>query len=294
MVEVREYQVARASSAGSCRLDAALCPWYLRGMDRELRPAAHLEFDAFRQAYLRQLTAPLDDMWMAFAEMAAPHGLFAGGECVGVCAVDGEQRLLRFCLRKEDIPQAADWLRLAVERLGVRELIVPTYDPGFLVPALDLDGRVSVHSLLFTEFVPRDGEGAAALEVATPGDFDRLVDFQERAIGAPREFLESYVGARIERGELRLLESEGEVLATGELRLDSNQGEIAHLGLIVAAAARGRGVGTGVLRALAREAQERGWRPVCSTERGNGAARKAIERVGFRPSHRLLSVRVDG
>ncbi|MHC4377580.1 MAG: GNAT family N-acetyltransferase [Planctomycetota bacterium] len=262
-------------------------------MDRELRPAAHLEFDAFREAYLRQLTAPLDDMWMAFAEMAAPHGLFAEGECVGVCAVDGEQRLLRFCLRPELVPEATDWLRLAVERLDVRELIVPTYDPGFLAPALDLEGSVGVHSFLFTEFEPRDGARAEGLKVAAPGDFDRLVDFQERALGAPREFLESYVGARIERGELRWLEAAGEVLATGELRLDGSQGEVAHLGLIVAADARGRGVGTGLLRALADEAQQRGWRPVCSTERANGAARKAIERVGFRPSHRLLSVRVE-
>lgn len=262
-------------------------------MDRELRPAAHLEFDAFREAYLRQLTAPLDDMWMAFAEMAAPHGLFEGENCVGVCAVDDERRLLRFCLRPDETHAAEAWLRLAVDRLGVRELIVPTYDPGLLAPAMDLGGSVSVHSLLFTAHEPVDGERIEDLQVAGPGDFDRLVGFQERALGAPRDFLESYVGARIERGELRWLESGGEVLATGELRLDGSQGEVAHLGLIVASSSRGQGIGTRLLRALADEARQRGWRPVCSTEHGNRAARKAIERVGFRASHRLLSVRVQ-
>lgn len=268
-------------------------------MDRELRPAAHLEFDAFRGAYLRQLTAPLDDMWMAFAEMAEPHGLFSGGECVGVCALDGERRLLRFCLRPEFAGEAEGWLRSTVERLDVRELIVPSYDPGFLSPASDLGLPFEVHSLLFTEFEPIAGEGvealdAANLHVAGPGDFDRLVDFQEAALGAPRSFLEHYVGARIERGELRWLEAEAGVLATGEVRLDGTQAEVAHLGLIVAADRRGRGVGTRLLRTLAREALDQGWRPICSTERGNGAARQAIERVGFRSSHRLLSFHVEG
>jgi GNAT superfamily N-acetyltransferase len=262
-------------------------------MDRELRPAAHLEFDAFREPYLRQLTAPADDMWLAFAEMAEPHALITEGTCVGVCALDGERRLLRFCLAPEHESLAEDWLRFANLRLGVRELIVATCDPGFLAPALDLDGRVAVHSLLFTEHQPNDIDREAELHVAGPGEFDRMVDFQEEVLGAPRAFLESYVGARIERGELRWVGDARQVRATGELRLDDFQSEVAHLGMVVAPDQRGRRLGTRLLAALADEARAQGRRPICSTERGNGAARKAIERAGFRPNHRLLSVRVE-
>lgn len=274
------------------RVDVLTLGWYQRGMDRELRPAAHLEFDAFREAYLRRLTAPLDDMWLAFAEMAEPSGLFEQGECVGVCAVDGDRRMLRFCLRPELASQSEDWLRFAVEGLGVTELIVPTYDPDFLAPALDLGARVSVHTLLFTECEPTEGPGVDEVRVAAPGDFDRLVAFQEAAIGAPRAFLEDYVGARIERGELRWVGDAARVLATGELRLDGGQAEVAHLGLIVAADARGQGLGTRLLRTLRDETLAQGRCPICSTERDNAAARKAIERAGFRARHRLLSVRV--
>lgn len=113
---------------------------------------------------------------------------------------------------------------------------------------------------------------------------------EEVAVGDPRTFLEPYVRERLERGELLLFEPEGHLLCVGELRPDRQQEGIAQLGLIVHAAQRSRGLGSGMLSSLVTMSRGRGLSPVCSTELCNRAARRAIERAGFRATHRVLRV----
>ena len=48
-----------------------------------LRADAASVYGDQRAEYLAQLVAPMDDMWAAFADMAAPHALRVGDEVVG-------------------------------------------------------------------------------------------------------------------------------------------------------------------------------------------------------------------
>lgn len=262
-------------------------------MERALRASDHLAFDAFRSRYLEQLVAPMDDMWLAFAEMAQPHGLYRDGECVGSCALDDEQRLLRFCVAPDLQAEASDWLAYACGELQCTQLMVPTLDPGFMVPALKLAGEVQVHSLLYADGPDLAADGWPELQVAGPGDFADLVDFQVETLGAPRAFIESYVGARLERGELWRLVGDGGLHASGEVRRDAQQPGLAHLGMIVHPERRKSGLGRRLLAALVGISREQGLRPLCSTEVTNTGARRAIEAVGFEPLHRLLSLQVQ-
>jgi GNAT superfamily N-acetyltransferase len=240
--------------------------------------------------YLAGLVAPMDDMWIAFADMATPWALEVGDELAGSCCVDDEKQLLRFYVQPRFRHRSTDLLRLALEELGVARMIVATVDPGYLSPALDLATSVEPHALLFAHVAEPEVPGLDDLVPAELNDHARIVDFQEAAIGAPRAFLEGYVRERLDRRELLLHRDGSRIVCTGELRRDRQQPDVAQLGLIVHAGERGKGVGSRLMTSLVALGREEGLTPWCSTEVTNVGARRAIERAGFRADHRILRV----
>ena len=255
-----------------------------------LRTDAAAVYDDHRPAYLAQLAAPMDDMWAAFADMAAPHALLVEGAVAGSCCIDEEGQLLRFFVLPRFLPHATGLLRLALGELAAKRMIVTTLDPGYLAPALDLAAGIEPHTLLFAPVAEPEGPGLADLTHAALDDHARIVDFQAAEVGAPRSFLEGYVRERIERQEMLLFEEGSQLVCVGELRRDPQQAGIAQLGLIVRGRERGRGVGTRMLSSLVTRSRAAGLSPHCSTEVTNLGARRAIERAGFRATHRLLRV----
>ncbi|MDF1798511.1 MAG: GNAT family N-acetyltransferase [Planctomycetota bacterium] len=243
-----------------------------------------------RASYLSQLTGPLDDMWLAFADMATCHSLVLDGEVVGMCRVDDERRLLRFHVEPTASDHAGRLLELILDELEVEAMIVHTTDPGFLSAALDHSDKVVADSLLFAAQAKPEGPGLDELALAEGQDHARIVDFQEAATGMPRAFLEPYASQRLELGELLLLEEDGELTAVGELRRDQEQPGIAHLGVIVHAERRGRGIATRLLTELVHRCHAEGLAAHCSPELTTRGARRAIARAGFRANHRLLRV----
>lgn len=259
-----------------------------------LLPDTGSTYDDLRPEYLAQLTAPTDDMWTAFADMASAHALMSGGELAGVCALDDEAQLLRFHVRPRFLRRSDALLRCALGELGVKRMVVGTLDPNYLSAALDHSAGMEVHSLLFGHVAEPEVPGLDSLRVAAAADHRRVVDFQAEQIGAPLEFLEVYVRTRIGGQEMLLLEEAGQLLCVGELRRDQQQPGIAHLGLIVHADQRGRGLGSRLLSSLVAQCRREGLAPHCSTEVTNGAARRAIERAGFHAQQRLLMITPKG
>lgn len=255
-----------------------------------LRADAESVYSDQRAEYLAQLVAPMDDMWAAFADMAAPHALVVGNEVAGCCSVDEEGRLLRFHVLPRLQQHSVALLRLALRELEVGHMIVCTLDPGYLSSALDVASSVEPHTLLFASVTEPEGPGLEGLALAQSGDHGRIVDFQAEEIGAPRSFLEYYVRERLERQEMLLFEERGELLCVGELRRDQQQAGIAQLGLVVRGQERGQGIGSRMLSSLVTRSREQGLTPHCSTEVTNLGARRAIERAGFRANHRVLRV----
>ncbi len=262
------------------------------GSDLSLTVGEQDAFTEDRADYLAHLVAPLDDMWASFAEDAKPFTLRLGGEVAGSGCVDDEGRLLRFFVRDPALHASRALLQLAVERLEVGALLVFTQDPRALGVALELARGVEVHSLVFAHLRPPAVEALERTVVAMEEHLESAIAFHEAATGAPREFLEGYDRERIQRGELVLSLEDERILCAGELRRDASQPGVAQLGVVVAPEARGRGIASRMLTLLAARARAEGDTPVCSTEADNVAARKAIERAGFRALHRLLEIDV--
>lgn len=242
--------------------------------------------------YLAQLVAPLDDMWAAFADMAVPHALMVDGSVAGCCCVDDDHQLVRFYVQPRFQPCSVALLELALTELAVARMMVPTIDPNYLSSALDIASSVESHTLLFALALEPDGPGLDGLKVAERGDRERIVDFQEAAIGAPRQFLDDYVGQRLEREEMVLFETGSEIVCVGELRRDSQQRGVAQLGVIVRSEDRGKGIGSRMFVSLVTRSRAEGLTPYCSTEMANLGARRMIERAGFRANHRVLRIEV--
>jgi GNAT superfamily N-acetyltransferase len=230
-------------------------------------------------------------MWDAFADGAAQHALLVGQAVVGSCALDEERRLLRFHVAPRASQHATELLRLVVRELDVASAMVATSDPGALSPVLDLTSDLEPHTLLFAPVTEPEGPGLDGLREAGAADLARIVDFQEREVGAPRDFLEHYVGVRLERGEMLLLEEGEELRCVGELRRDLRQPGVAHLGLVVRAVERSQGVGTRMMSSLVTRSRAAGLAPHASTEVANVGARSAMDRAGLRATHRLLCAR---
>ena len=204
--------------------------------------------------------------------------------------MDDEKQLLRFHVREDRSTRAVELLGLVRDQLAISRVMVGTLDPFALAPALDLAASVRSHSYFFDHVCEPELEGLPGIALAPPDMQERIIAFEEEAIGAPRAFLEMYVGERIARRELYLHGEKGEIGAVGELRRDPIQPGIAQLGVIVHPEARRRGLAGRMLTQLVHLARKEELHPICSTELTNTGARRAIERAGFRAHHRWLAV----
>lgn len=263
--------------------------------DIEFKPADHEACSALLSEYRETLMAPMDDMWAAFADMAQPFLLTYCEESVGFFNVNEERELNRFYVREAFSDQAAPWFRQVISRQDIQAALPATLDPAFLSLSLDLAQDIEVKALVFHHAVAPQPVNAplTSMRTAEEGDLEAAIAFEQAAIGAPLEFLQHYVAARIATKELLLHEVEGAIDGIGELRPDAACPGYAHLGMIVGESQRGRGLGRAIFTYLIEEARRRELKPLCSTEPTNLAARRALERAGFRAHHRVLRVGFD-
>lgn len=255
-----------------------------------LRADGAAAYQAQHAEHLAQLVAPMDDMWLAFADMAAAHALLVDGKVVGNCCVDDEAQLLHFYVQPEHQQHATGLLRMALREYQASCMITYSMDPCFLSAAMDVGSSVHSHSLVYGHACPPQRSGLKGLRLGELSDLEKIVTFQEKELGAPRSFLEGYVRTRLE-GQEMLLHLEGqELICVGELRPSQAQPGIAHVGFVVQAERNGQGLGSALLSSLLERSQAAGWATHCSTTIGNLGAQRAIERIGFRADHRILQV----
>jgi GNAT superfamily N-acetyltransferase len=251
-----------------------------------------------KKQYIQQTTAPLDGMWLCgFVPMASHFGIYEKNELVGFFCVNGEAYLLQFFVSQNHQSQSSQLFETVLHGDDspsgkIKGAFVSTAEPDYLSLCLDSFTKFEVHSLMYQLAGGLKGQpqtNELTLTTVSSSQLPELVDFAVAAIGASEEWLNGYYANLINREELFGVWGNGRLLATGESRGDDEyRTEYADLGVIVTESEQGRGMATQVLRQLIAMNEAKGLKSICSTEKTNIAAQKAIGRAGFFASHRIL------
>jgi len=264
-----------------------------------IEPTSRLE--ELKDQYLQQTTAPLDGMWLyGFVPIAEHYGFHAGEDLVGFCCVNAQGYLLQFFVSGPHRHRASQVFASLLEGEGgpcgeIHGAFVSTAEPQYLSLCLDQLPIFEVNALMYERghgpvgSTDEQGTGVPPMAALEESQRATAVAFAVETIGAHEDWLSEYYENLIGRGELFGVWDGDRLIAIGENRgREGYRSDCVDLGVIVAPSERGKGIATEVLRRLAAVNDERGSMSICSTERGNVAARKAIERAGFFAPNRIL------
>jgi predicted acetyltransferase len=234
-----------------------------------------------KQQYMNQTTAPLDGMWMT-----------------GFFCINDDDYLLQFHVSPERRYQAPLLFDSVINQKEsqieeIKGAFVSTAEPHYLPLCLDCFPQFKVHTLMYQK---DEGKKQALAQdthlqmaVVEMKQLTEVVEFAKNAIGAPEEWLTGYYTNLINRQELHGYCEDGCMVAISECRgFNEYQIEYADLGFIVGKSQRGKGLGTRVYRHLVALAESKGLKPICSTEKGNIGAQKAISRAGLFAGNRII------
>lgn len=258
--------------------------------------------EGLRAEYIKLATAPLDGMWLCgFVPMASHFGCYDGDELVGYYCVNDEGYLLQFFMNENCRSQSSEVFSSIVSGDNVPTgkvvgAFASTAEPYYLSLCLDLFSRFDVNALMYQlggNKVKKPKADVLPIKAVELSQLEEVVNFASANIGASKEWLTHYFSNLINREELMGVWETNSLVATGERReYDSHQTDYADLGVIVAKSKRGRGIATSVLTHLVEMNETKRLQSICSTEKTNFAAQRAITRAGFFASNRIIQFHV--
>lgn len=260
----------------------------------EIRPVSIEQLSVLKHAYMARTTAPLDGMWLnGFVPQADHYGLYQEDSLQGFCCVNQDGFVLQFYLDDVLVESTSAVFKSLFENalVSASGAFASTAEPHYLSLCLDHFASFEVNSLMYqlSDNQVLEGAASAGLKKMISSDLGQAVSFAHDAIGAPKEWLSGYFANLIEREELFGVSIEGQLRATGECRVsDPYLPNVADIGVIVAKQERAKGLATLVLQDLVLIATQGGFDAICSTEKNNIAAQKAIVRAGFVAGNRIL------
>jgi RimJ/RimL family protein N-acetyltransferase len=236
----------------------------------------------------------MDGMWessvIAHATFWEIHD---GDQRVGHLCEGSDHDLLRFHLLKSSRVRAQEAFRRIVTTRGIQQAITSTIEPPYLSLCLDAHERIVIHSYLFQDnesVETSHNENRSVFRKIEYQDFDEVVRFYYENATGSGNWIELFICERLHREELTGLYEQQVLVATGECIPSEVQPPYADIGVVVARAHRGRGLGSSMLVRLKNRCYEAGWKPICSCTVDNHASKRAIEKAGFISEHRMVKI----
>ena len=255
------------------------------------------DLDDLIGAYRQSLSAPLDGMWEHFTHTADHYAIKLGAKIWGYCAVNAEHNLLQF-----SVDTAADARQIfsdLLTELNVTGATLASFETHALALCMDQQKSVSVNACLYQMPPERCVDPASfaagdSFKLVGADDIAAAIAFAVETLGMNEGWLNGYFGDLVQKEQLNALWRGGKIIATGECRVSESQRPFADVGMVVGSECRGQGIATNVLRALGRLCEDRGLKAICSTDRDNIPAQKAIAKAGFVCHHRMLAFGFSG
>ena len=249
------------------------------------------EIVPIKKEWLNSLTSPQDGMWEHFRENGQIWKILLDKNIIGYASIDEDNQLLQFYVTSKYLPKGENIFKAFIIENKIQSGIVGTNNLVYLSMALNNVKTLKVHTCLFRNFhkvVIAEKEGI--LKVCQNEDLNRIVDFCHFSLGAPKEWLVSYIGELILKKEIFSFEKNNKIIGTCEVRRSTTSPNFADIGMVVSPDFRKLGYGTFLLHKAKTMALEWGKIPICSCEKNNIGSLKAIQNCGFVSMHQLLAV----
>ncbi|MCF8473153.1 MAG: GNAT family N-acetyltransferase [Emcibacter sp.] len=258
-----------------------------------LSPIEPAHINDLKQAYLQQLTRPLDGMWECFVEAADHYAIVRNGTIIGYFVINSEHKILQFYV--EHTYDARPIFKQMLSETRASGAHLATCEIEYLSLCWDHQTSVTTHTLMYhveeeTEIEEGVFPPQAHFRNIELSELDIVVDFGATTLGADSSWLTGYFSELINQGEIFGLWIDNQLVATGECRVSKTQKPYADLGMIVSKDYRRQGLATNILRSLVHRCQTMGLCAICSTEKDNVAAQKAIEKAGFISQNTILEI----
>lgn len=235
-----------------------------------------------RTAYLDSLTEPQDMYSESLIRSATSYLLLSGDRISGYFILASSGTLLEFYASGEHGNAAFDQI---LRDHTITKALCKSFDTRLLELCQERAKVQRPIGLLFTSLSDEvfHAEPSLAIRIAQRTDLSRIQEIDDGFFDTDEELL-SYV----ERGNLRLYEEAGELVACGLVQPVMEGRPYRDLGMLVKPSRRKQGIGMYVIRHLKAICLEQGLRPVCCCAVDNAASRRCLEAAGFRSSHRII------
>ncbi len=246
-------------------------------------------------SYYKNVTAPMDDMWESGIIGKGDYFTIKKKEDVlGYFVVDNDNNLLQFFLKDECLNESSNIFELIKTSKEIKQAFVSTSEPRYLSLCLDNNDGVEINSYLYTEMEAIEFKKpleSISSQLANVEDLDRVLVYNNE-MGFKGDWLIKYCKDLICNHGLILYKIEDKIIGTGEMRPSFSSKSYANLGVTVSEIYRRMNIGTYILSNMRLLANKQGLKAICSTDKDNIASQHTIEKSGFYPYHRVLTVKL--
>jgi len=247
------------------------------------------QLNILKSEWIKSLVAPQDDMWEAFTNGATHWDLKQKDQSIGYACVNDENKLLQFFVIPDWNHEGPTIFQKFIKQQSIKSAMIGTNNPACLSLAMHFQTAVKVDTYLFTDVLNvAQNTTKGTFKPVEVQELDMLVGFYHNSIGAPIEWLNSYLGNLVGKDQVFVLTDGNEILGACEVRKSEGNPNIANVGMVVSPNHRKKGLGTYLLGQAKHIATQWDRLAICSCEKDNIGSLKSIHNNGFRSIHQML------
>ncbi len=256
-------------------------------MSYTFRPVKRTELGSLYADYLASLASPFDSFLEAHilpAEFFAIDTL--AGKSAGFFAIFEDNLLTQFYVTPARLRDGQPLFARILAEFPITQAYVPSGDETFLSHAADKMAKLEIQAYFFQDGrrtdLPAPAFGAEQIRPATASDIPGI-------LAASGDFFDQ-LAERIAKGEIFVLEQDGQLLGIGIIEWGRLLPETASIGMFTVEAFRKQGVGRAILRHLKTHCLAHGRAPVAGCWAGNHASKRTLQAAGMVTKTRLFRV----